>query len=356
MKTILIVDDNDEIRANVAEVLILSKYNVITACNGKEGLEAVRNRIPDLIISDIIMPLVDGLGMLHILRRDPNTDAIPFIFLTSKAGRNDFRNAMETGADDFISKPFSNDELLKAIDNRFKSQEAVSRKRAISIIMGGEDGDIKESLESLFVNSSTRTYMNRDVIYKEGATARSLYFIVKGKSRSYKTNEIGKSLSIDLYTTGDFLGINALLQGGAYKENAEVIEDNTVIAMVPRSSFDDLIYRNPAIAQRLVKIMAKDISVKNKHMLDIAYNSLRQNVANTLVGLENKYHTNKNEPYSIDLSRDILASMAGSSVEAYVRMLGEFKTEKLVSIGVDKKIEIINFNKLEKIASLHNIT
>ena len=120
MKTILVVEDTDDIREAIAEMLELAKYNVLISKNGKEGIEMAKAHVPDLIVSDIMMPQVDGLGMLHMLRRDPKTEHIPVIFLTSKSERNDLRNAMDSGADDFITKPFNNDELLKAIENRLR--------------------------------------------------------------------------------------------------------------------------------------------------------------------------------------------------------------------------------------------
>src|ERR1035437_10707565 len=120
MKTVLVVEDNEVIREDVSEILTLANYKVISAINGKEGIEKTYEFMPDLVVSDIAMPIVDGFGMLHVLRKDPKTEDLPFIFLTSKSDRNDFRNAMDSGADDFITKPFNGDELLKAVENRFK--------------------------------------------------------------------------------------------------------------------------------------------------------------------------------------------------------------------------------------------
>src|SRR5688572_2081509 len=118
MKTILVIEDNEDIRENVAEILTLADYNVLTAPNGKEGIDSARKNIPDLIICDIMMPGVDGYGVLHVLNKEPQTQNIPFIFLTSKSERSDFRAAMEMGADDYITKPFAGNELLNAIESR----------------------------------------------------------------------------------------------------------------------------------------------------------------------------------------------------------------------------------------------
>ena len=95
MKTVLVVEDNEVIREDVSEILTLANYKVISAINGKEGIEKTYEFMPDLVVSDIAMPIVDGFGMLHVLRKDPKTEDLPFIFLTSKSDRNDFRNAMD---------------------------------------------------------------------------------------------------------------------------------------------------------------------------------------------------------------------------------------------------------------------
>ena len=85
MKNILIIEDNEDIRENVAEILTLSDYKVLTAANGKEGIEAAQKHKPDLIICDIMMPGVDGYGVLQVLHKTPETQNIPFIFLTSNS-------------------------------------------------------------------------------------------------------------------------------------------------------------------------------------------------------------------------------------------------------------------------------
>src|SRR5688572_22508229 len=120
MKKILLIEDNQDVRENTAEILQLSGYDVTTAENGKVGVEKASTSKPDLIICDIMMPVLDGYGVLHMLSRNNETANIPFIFLTAKAERVDFRKGMEMGADDYITKPFDDIELLNAIERRLK--------------------------------------------------------------------------------------------------------------------------------------------------------------------------------------------------------------------------------------------
>ena len=138
MKTILIIDDHTEIRENIAEILQLAGYATLTGENGRKGLEIAMKEKPSLIICDIMMPELDGYGVLHLLRKNPETEYIPFIFLTAKTERNDFRKGMEMGADDFITKPFDDIELLNAIETRIKKYE-ILQGRYTSDVRGAND-------------------------------------------------------------------------------------------------------------------------------------------------------------------------------------------------------------------------
>ena len=127
MKTILLIEDNKDIRENTAEILELSNYEVLTAENGKIGVELALKQPPDLIICDIMMPVMDGYGVLHSLGKNKETAAIPFIFLTAKTERTDMRKGMEMGADDYITKPFEEIELLNAVEARLKKSDALEK-------------------------------------------------------------------------------------------------------------------------------------------------------------------------------------------------------------------------------------
>ena len=123
MKTILIVEDEMDIRANLQEMLENEGFNVLSAANGKEGLELSISKEPDLILCDILMPQMNGYEMLEKLQENPNTATTPFIFLTAKAETQDFRKGMMLGADDYLVKPFRMDDVLGAINSRLKKKE-----------------------------------------------------------------------------------------------------------------------------------------------------------------------------------------------------------------------------------------
>jgi len=133
MTKILVIEDEPNVRANIAEILELADFEPIVAQDGSEGVQLAQENLPDLIICDIMMPKLDGYGVVQALRKQPNTESIPFIFLSAKAERGDFRQGMQLGADDYLTKPFSMDELLAAIAVRLeRSAKQEAKLQAVS--------------------------------------------------------------------------------------------------------------------------------------------------------------------------------------------------------------------------------
>ncbi len=124
-KKILIIEDNEDIRENLAEILELAGYETHTAENGKIGVEMAEKILPDLILCDVMMPVLDGFGVLNILHKKNQTADIPFIFLTAKSEKSDFRYGMNLGADDYITKPFETNELLQVVAMRLQKADKI---------------------------------------------------------------------------------------------------------------------------------------------------------------------------------------------------------------------------------------
>jgi anti-anti-sigma factor len=128
MTTILVIEDELGIRENIQEILELEDFEVLTAPNGKIGVELALKHNPDLIICDVMMPELDGYGVLMALRQDPRTVGTPFIFLSAKAAKEDHRKGMELGADDYLTKPFTPKEICQAINTRLQKQAILLNK------------------------------------------------------------------------------------------------------------------------------------------------------------------------------------------------------------------------------------
>ena len=117
MKKILLIEDDTGLRENTAELLELENYKVFTAPNGRVGIEKAIKELPDIIVCDIMMPEVDGYGVLEAVSLEPSTTNIPFIFLSAKTEHEEIRKGMDLGADDYLTKPFEEFELLRTIEN-----------------------------------------------------------------------------------------------------------------------------------------------------------------------------------------------------------------------------------------------
>ena len=121
MKTrILVIEDEPEMRRNLALILRMEGFDALAAENGRIGLETALREKPDLVLCDVMMPELDGYGVLRGLRADPSTVGIPFIFLTAKGEKGDQRAGMNLGADDYLTKPVGSQELLEAVTARLQ--------------------------------------------------------------------------------------------------------------------------------------------------------------------------------------------------------------------------------------------
>jgi CheY-like chemotaxis protein len=128
MPTILIVEDDDNLRKNLIEIFENENFQTIEAKNGEEALQKTKAEKPDIILSDIMMPVMDGYQLLEELQADENLSKIPFIFLTAKAEMENIRAGMAIGADDYVTKPFKIDDLLKTVNARLKKRERITNE------------------------------------------------------------------------------------------------------------------------------------------------------------------------------------------------------------------------------------
>jgi len=347
MATLLLIEDNADIRENTAEILEMANYKVLTAADGKAGVQMAEDLMPDLIICDITMPVLDGYGVIHMLHKKEELRSIPFIFLTARAERADIRKGMEVGADDYITKPFDAIELLNAVEGRLKKAAMLKKDLADGLtgmqsLLSVASG--KELINALKNERNINHYKKKQIVYMEGNHPSCLYYVLKGKVKSFQRNEDGKELISDVYKEGDFLGYIPLLEGTVYKENTEVIED-TELAVIPREDFEELTQNNVQVLQKFTQLLARNIEEKQKQLLSIAYSSLRKKVADALVFITTRYNTSNSERFSIDISRDNLAAIAGVAKESLIRTLGDFRDENLIAIK-EGEIFIMDNNKI----------
>lgn len=349
MKKILIIEDNFEVRENTAEIIELSNYEVLTAENGKIGVELALKELPDLIVCDIMMPVLDGYGAYHLLSKHKETASIPFIFLTAKSEKADFRKGMEMGADDYITKPFDGIELLNAIEIRLKKSELIKQQysgpEAINEFITNAQQTGKVQLTS--DERELYTYNKKHILYKEGQRPRVMYHVISGKVKVSKTNQNGKELITNIYGPGDFFGYTSILKDVNYNDEAEILEETTLMH-IPREDFIQLVSNDMQIAQSFIKIITQNIVEKEENLLNLAYNSLRKKVAFGLTQLYDKYKLNEAKLPILNLSRENMAQSIGIATESLIRTLGDFKDEKLIDIQTGKVI-ILDERKLRNL-------
>ncbi|MFN3379116.1 MAG: response regulator [Runella zeae] len=352
MKTILLIEDNPEMRDNTAEILELAHYNVITAENGKQGIKLAQENEPDLIICDIMMPELDGYGVLHLLSREPSTASIPFIFLTAKAEKTDYRKGMTLGADDYLTKPYDDVELLSAVETRLRKNDLLKTEYSRT-----EEGlyefldEVKsfESLKKLSENKKTKTYKKREIIYSEGSYPNAVYFLKNGKIKNLKSNEFGKEYIIELHKPGDFFGYLDLLENTTYQDSAVALQDSEVV-IIPKDEFNALLYNNRDVATKFIKMLSNEVREREERLLKLAYNSVRKRVAESLIMLANRYQEDKSKPFAISITREDLASIVGTATETVIRTLSDFKDEHLIEM----KGSLITVLDYEKLARMRN--
>ena len=349
MKKILLIEDNPDMRENTAEILSLSNFEVYTAENGKVGVDKAKRVNPDLIICDIMMPELDGYGVLHILGRNPDTAKIPFIFLTAKVEKEDIRKGMNMGADDYLTKPFSDVELLDAVEMRLKKAEILKREYSRDI-QGVKDflSEAKEykELEELSEDKELKTLAKKDLVFREGSYPIGIYYLNKGKVKTYMTNDDAKDYITGLYKSGEFFGYSTILENKPYAESAMALEDSEV-CLIPKEEFFSLLYSNKDVAKKFISMLSNNLLAMEERLIDLAYNSVRKRVAQSLMLLKEKYEKEGVDIFNMSISREDLANIVGTSKESVIRTLSDFKEEGLIEIK-GSNIKVINSDRLDR--------
>lgn len=346
--TILLIEDNAEMAENITSILKLVNYSVLCAPNGKAGVELAKVTLPDLIICDIMMPELDGFGVLHILNQDPKLVNTPFIFLTAKTEITDLRTGMNLGADDYITKPFHGLDLLRVIEIRLK-KSAQMKANASNNTCNGHEGHLNGSgvidFEKLTLHKHTRLFRRKELIFLEGQSAFDLYYVISGEIKTYKVNYEGKELITGFAHAGDFLGYIPLIEDRPHHESAEVMEDAEV-AVISKHEFLELIYSSKNIAKKFIRLLSTNLVETESRLLDIAYQSVRQRVAGALLKIKDLPRENGGNPV-ITITRKDISNLIGTATESLNRTLADLKEEGLIEIR-DDGIRILEQEKLAR--------
>ncbi len=330
MAVILIIEDDKSTRENLQELLELSNHEVISAADGKAGIQAATESLPDLILCDGHIPGLDGFQVLSFLKKKPETKVIPFILLSGSEHEPAFRKAMNLGAADCLAKPYNSGELLNAVELRLNTTK---RNR-----VPGKD-EWKGQWDDLLAEARQVKYRKREWIFRAGDFPRHLYVIETGMVKEYSITDDNKEYIANIWGKGDVFGYLAAVQGEHYQLFAQALRE-TVISRIPTTDFQQALLHDHAFALKWLEKVSAEGRENLHHMEQLAYDSVPKRVAFTLLELmESEQKT------SFSLSRKTLAHYVGTTKESLVRTLSQFKESGLIDTD-GSEISLENPSKL----------
>lgn len=350
MNKILFIEDDTVVRENTAELLELSGYEVVTGANGKTGVDLAKKELPDIIICDIMMPEMDGYSVLQTLANDQSTRHIPFIFLSAKTEHKDIRRGMDLGADDYLTKPFEEEELISAIESRLAKVAILNKLRETEQKKPQSDTRDKkisslDELRAVMKNYDLQTFRPGETIYEEGKQGNYFFLVERGVVKSHRMDQYGKELITSIYKEGDFFGDTSFNKPAAYEEYATAMEDTKVYA-VTKEELKKILISNNRITLDLIEVLGENISGIKEQLLEMAYGSVRKKAARTILLFSQKIRRYPTQ--SIRISRSDLAGVAGMASESLIRTLSDFKKEGLIAIE-GRNIRILDLEALKRI-------
>ncbi|WP_372793674.1 response regulator [Lutibacter sp.] len=350
MKKILLIEDDLFVRENTAELLELANYTVITASNGKIGVAEAKKHLPNIIICDIMMPELNGYGVLQILSKEEDTKHIPFIFISAKISHEDIRKGMNLGADDYITKPFDESELFSAIESRL-AKVAILKDTKTKEFSTNETTIVDQlktldHLKNYFIETFEEYSFNPgEIIYNEGGNSNFVYLVHSGVVKTYKSDTQGKELITALHKDDDFFGITSFSHNIPYQETATAIE-NTKILRLAKNELKNILLNNHEVTLQLIDHLSDSVTEIKENLIEMAYSSVRKKTANTILQFTEKISVRQGE--SIHISRSDLASIAGIATETFIRTISDFKREGIIDLE-GRNIKILNMDKLKKV-------
>jgi len=348
-KRILLIEDDTVLRENTAELLELAGYEVYMAPNGMKGIEAARKHSPHAIVCDIMMPEIDGYGVLQALSEDADTRKIPFIFLTAKTERKDVRKGMELGADDYLTKPFEEAELIGAIESRIAKMAILEDLDRLEDTETSNFCDSPRNLNELknfiYDEGTEQLYAAGEAVYKEGDNSNTVYLVLKGVVKAHKLDEQGKELITGIHNADDFFGLTSFSKNIPYSEYATTMEPTKLVG-IAKEEMKKVLNANYSLTLEFLQYLSDSLTEVKEQLLQMAYGSVRQKTANTILRFVDKLPENPSG--QLHILRSDLASVAGIATETLIRTLSNFKDEGLIAIE-NRDIRVLKLDALKQI-------
>ncbi|MEC4984471.1 MAG: EAL domain-containing protein [Oscillatoria sp. PMC 1068.18] len=324
MTKVLIIEDEGLVRDNLLELLNAEGFEVIAAANGMLGLQLAKEQVPDLILCDVMMPEMDGYAVLELVRENSETATIPFVFLTAKAAKSDFRQGMELGADDYLTKPFTRAELLGAINSRLKKKALILARHHREI------SQLEEKLKYVLDHDYLTELPNR-LSLREQFTR-----IVGTKSASLAKNQllVVMCLAIDRFSRiNETLGHSSgdLLQKIAAQRLLDCVNSDDVVACLSINKFAIMLtsdrHQNKElyaseVACKILTNFTKSCMINNQEVFVTASIGISFYPQNS-IELENLLE-------QANLAMDAAASQGGNQFQFYTPGLNVQTSDRLV--------------------------
>lgn len=344
-KLILIIEDDEILRENTKELLEFSQFRVITAVNGRNGIEKALQYFPDLILCDIMMPVLDGYGVLENLSKNGRTMNIPFLFTSAKTDPSEIRKGMNLGADDYIVKPYKESDLINAINKRiykFNLLKESSGNKSVSPTQRISVTSLKDFKNLLRSKGEQFSFKKRTTIFQEKEKANFVFLIEQGLVKTIKMDDDGKELITCLYRQDNLFGLNSFNSFSQYDETAVAMEDGIGFRFSSKS-FREIVNNNHELVLEIAEILSENLTDLKEHLLEMAYGSVLKKTTQIILNFAKDGSQNV-----INITRNEMAHVAGISPESFIRSLSLLRKKKMIEIE-GKNIRILNFEELKRI-------
>ena len=342
MASILIIEDNKEVRDNLYDILSLAGYQPRAAENGKQGLEMAFAASPDLILCDVMMRDLDGFGVLQILQSREETQHIPVVFVTAKSELEDMRRGMNLGADDYITKPFYKDELLRVLEVRLRKNKIRQKAQGIGSLpetASPKRGDLQASLDDLLTHSSRRHYRRGEALFREGEQVRDIFVLRSGYVKLQSSTDFGKTLIVFVFQPNQIFGYPEFMVDRLYEHDAVALT-NAQADLIPVDILREKLRSDQVLSDFFMGLLANGLLDSDVRMKEQAYLSVRKRCADTLLLAAEIFG---DQPWP--MSREELAQWAGTAKETFIRNMTEFRDSGWIEID-HQEVHILEASKL----------
>jgi CRP-like cAMP-binding protein len=335
MTTILLIEDDADLSNIVERILKLSHYNVVKSNNGSEALEILN--LPSfkcgLILCDVTLLEIDGYALLQATRNIQAHKNTPFIFISGKVGQADIRKGMNLGADDYLGKPFSADDLLSTVSSRLEKAKTArdnwENLLEFESLIRDNSGLHEENEQKYF---RRKILQKKDILFSEGDPAINIYYVVKGQLRISVVNDFGKEFISNIFSKGDFLAYNGLFHSTCHDGTA-VANERSEVLVFRKEDFITLLTASKNVCGLFTKFLCTLLVETECRLPKMVYDSARRRVADAILMIQKKHKDEKVSCNSFPITRDVISAISGVTPETTSRNLSDFRGEKLIDFA-----------------------